>query len=250
MSTNYFKQLIPSKKSLSYLLGLPLWVVFCFALAQVLVWLIIMSLDQLGVPMKNIEETVFQLTVSVMVYVLTIVLTIGAPYWVRKIRTTRQDLGIDKLPAWLDIGLAPLAFVIYAIISAAALIAIGYFVPSFNLDQAQDVGFENLKQKIDMVLAFATLVVIAPIAEELLFRGYLYGKLRKHASMVLAIVATSVLFGVVHGQWNVGIDTFILGAVLCGLREITGTIWAGVLVHMIKNGVAFFVLFIYPNMGL
>jgi membrane protease YdiL (CAAX protease family) len=54
------------------------------------------------------------------------------------------------------------------------------------------------------------------------------------------------VFGAVHGQWNVAIDVFSLSLIMCGLREITGNIWAGALLHMLKNGLAFYILFINP----
>ena len=88
------------------------------------------------------------------------------------------------------------------------------------------------------------LVIIAPIMEELLFRGWLYGKLRLKIPKVAAIVTTSLLFGLVHMQWNVGVNVFAMSVVLCALREVTGTIYAGILTHMIKNGVAFYLLFV------
>ena len=103
----------------------------------------------------------------------------------------------------------------------------------------------------DRVLAFLTLVVVAPIAEEIVFRGWLYGKMREKiaseysnkVSMVVSILLVSLLFGAVHGQWNVGVNVFAMSVVLCGLREITGTIYAGILLHMLKNGVAFWMLY-------
>jgi len=64
----------------------------------------------------------------------------------------------------------------------------------------------------------------------------------------VAALVTSLVFAAVHGQWNVAIDTFALSLVLCALREVTGTIWAGILLHMFKNAIAFYVLFIYPVM--
>jgi membrane protease YdiL (CAAX protease family) len=97
-------------------------------------------------------------------------------------------------------------------------------------------------------LAFVTLVVVAPIAEEIIFRGYMYGKLKKFVPIWVAILATSLLFGAVHGAWNLAIDTFALSIVLCSLREFTGNIWASILLHMVKNGIAFYILFIYPTL--
>ena len=102
------------------------------------------------------------------------------------------------------------------------------------------------------MLAFLTLVVVAPIAEELIFRGYLYGKMREKFSQVtseiwsviISALLVSVVFGIIHMQWNVGVNVFAMSLVACALREYTGTIYAGILLHMIKNGLAFYFLFV------
>ncbi|MEJ0073120.1 MAG: CPBP family glutamic-type intramembrane protease [Candidatus Saccharibacteria bacterium] len=41
------------------------------------------------------------------------------------------------------------------------------------------------------------------------------------------------------------IDTFTLSVVLCYIREKTGTLWSGVLIHALKNGIAFLSLYIF-----
>jgi membrane protease YdiL (CAAX protease family) len=114
------------------------------------------------------------------------------------------------------------------------------------MGQAQETGFQRLTQYYEYALAFVTLIIVAPLAEEILFRGFLYGKLRKRMPLWVAMLITSALFGLIHGQWNVGLDVFALSIVLCSLREITGSIWAGILLHMIKNSIAFFIIFIAP----
>lgn len=163
----------------------------------------------------------------------------------------RDDLGLHGTPTWTDIGLAPVGFVISTLL-AAGLVAIFNLFPWFDAEQTQEVGFSVYLAGIDRVVAFIILVVIAPIAEELIFRGWLYGKLRPmlsarmsdRASMLISIFLVSLLFGIVHLQWNVGVNVFAMSIVLCGLREITGTVYAGILTHMIKNGVAFYLLYI------
>jgi membrane protease YdiL (CAAX protease family) len=144
--------------------------------------------------------------------------------------------------------LAPAGAIIYLLLSALLITLAGIVFPQIDLQQAQEIGFRNLADYSQYLLAFLTLVVVAPLAEEILFRGYLYGKLRKHAPLWLAMLVTSGLFGLAHGQWNVAIDTFALSAVMCSLREVTGSIWAGVLLHMLKNGLAFYLLFINPSL--
>ena len=158
--------------------------------------------------------------------------------------TSRKVMGLQALPTWKDLGLAPLGFVLYLIVSSALVYMISQLVPWLDLTQAQEVGFTDLSQRFEYFLAFLSLVLIAPVAEEALFRGYLYGKLRNTVPIWVAILIVSTVFAVIHGQWNVGIDVFILSVVACVLREVTGGIWAGILLHMLKNGLAFYLLFI------
>ena len=165
---------------------------------------------------------------------------------------SRETLGLKGWPTWTDIGLAPVGFIVYVIL--AAILTATFFGVFSQLDasQAQDVGFDTFITGFDRVLAFITLVVMAPIAEEIIFRGWLYGKMREKlsekvsnvAGMVISILLVSLLFGLVHMQWNVGVNVFALSVVLCGLREITGTIYAGILLHMLKNGIAFYMLYV------
>ena len=88
--------------------------------------------------------------------------------------------------------------------------------------------------------------MVVPFAEEILFRGYLYGKLRRVLPVWVAIIIVGLVFGGLHGAWNVAIDTFALNIILCYLRETTDGLWAPILLHMAKNGVAFYFLFINP----
>src|SRR5690606_3821612 len=114
--------------------------------------------------------------------------------------------------------------------------------------QEQQTGFAQITTQAEYIIAFVSLVVVAPVAEEVLFRGYLLGKLRKYVPLWGAILITSVLFGIVHFQWNVGIDVFALSIVLCILRVVSRGLWAPIMLHMLKNGVAYYFLFINPTL--
>lgn len=168
-----------------------------------------------------------------------------------EVAVTRNVLGLRGWPTWTDIGLAPVGFIVYLIL-AAGVTALFSLFPWFDAEQVQDVGFSVYSTGLDRIIAFVVLVVVAPIAEEIIFRGWLYGRLREKfhgrmpeaLGMSLAIFLVSLLFGIVHMQWNVGVNVFAMSIVLCGLREITGTIYAGILMHMIKNGVAFYMLYV------
>jgi len=226
-------------------IALPVWVLAGFILAQVIAGLVLTALRALGVSFQSVNEATFQTVVSAIIYLLSIGLVIGLPWLVKKYRTTRQELGVDQWPAWLDLLLAPAGFIAYIILSYILTLLASY-LPFYNATQVQDTGFTQLTYGYEYVLAFVTLVVIAPVAEELLFRGYLFGKLRAYVPVWLAILLTSALFGAIHMAWNVGVDVFALSIVLCLLRVWTGRLWPSILLHMIKNAIAFCFLFIIP----
>ncbi|HRN97440.1 MAG TPA: type II CAAX endopeptidase family protein [Candidatus Saccharibacteria bacterium] len=228
------------------ILILPAWVFGGFIISQLIVIALIKVLELTGVSLELINQTTLNTLFSILIYAITLLLVIGLPWWVHRYKTSKQELGITRLPSWTDIWLAPTGLIIYFLLSAVLILAATHLLPWFNVEQVQDTGFDKLNLRFEYILAFVSLVIIAPLAEETLFRGYLYGKLRKTVPIWAAILVTSILFGAIHGAWNVAIDTFALSVVLCILREMTGNIWASVLLHMLKNGIAYYLLFINP----
>lgn len=212
-----------------------------------------------------ISSSAWQMIYAGLSYGLGLFLIIFIPQKInKKCKTRKSDLGLNELPTWTDIGLAPVGLIVYVLFSAL-LTSIFSIFPWFNMSEAQDVGFNNLIVPTDRVFAFIALVIIAPIAEELIFRGLLYQKIkgllykkseqentpkrkslkkRERLAIIVATLITSIAFGCMHGQWNVGVNVFALSVVLCVLREITGSIYSGILVHMLKNAIAFYLLYI------
>ena len=227
-------------------LVLPAWVVAGFIVAQVVVGLVLTALRGAGVTFADVNPAIFSTVTSAIVYLLLLVIVIGLPWIVKKYRTTAEEVGLSRLPTWTDIVLAPAGFFVYIILSAIFTALAMSYLTFIDFNQVQETGFSQLGPQYEYLLAFATLVIIAPVAEEIIFRGYLLGKLRKHVPIWIAILITSLLFGAVHLSWNVGIDVFALSLVLCLLRIASKSLWPSILLHMLKNGVAFYFLFINP----
>lgn len=181
-------------------------------------------------------------------------LTIGAIWlFLRYRRADWRLLGFGRSLLWRDLGYALLAFAAYYIILTAAANFLGWIF-GVNLDQKQDLGFSSVTGLFEKILTFVSLVVLPPLAEETVFRGFLFGGLRSKLPFVGAALITSVLFAVPHllesdsgVLWIAGVDTFILSMVLCYLREKTGALWAGIAVHMLKNTVAFLALYVFVH---
>lgn len=163
---------------------------------------------------------------------------------------------------WRDIGLKKpkaehllYALPVYAVYFVLALLAVGAIkalLPGLDIDQEQQIGFEGAAGSLELTLVLVSLVIMPALVEEILVRGFLYGGLIKKFSKWVAALVASGIFAVAHLQfgsgepllWVAAIDTFILSMMLIWLREKTGNIWSGVIVHMIKNGIAFVGLFV------
>lgn len=136
------------------------------------------------------------------------------------------------------------AFVVYIFLSGALYLLVDYLFPSVNLDQEQQVGFDSASNIIQMGIAFVALVVLAPLSEEILFRGYTFQGVRRQFHWLIAAFISASLFGLAHMQLNVGLDTFALGIAACWVLERTGSLWAAIILHGIKNMIAFYFLFV------
>lgn len=165
---------------------------------------------------------------------------------------TFRSLGLLR-PQWRDIGYTVVSFVVYFSLYVTLLLLVKGLVPSLDLDQKQDIGFDNVHGAVALLPVFISLVICAPFTEELLFRGFVLQSLRARYRWLISAVVTSLIFGAAHllgGEqgspllWVAGIDTFVLSIVLCYVREKTGRLWAGMGLHALKNSVAFVLLFI------
>lgn len=179
-------------------------------------------------------------------------LTFGAIWWfIWRRKASLTSIGWRKFKA-KDVVFALAGFGVYFLVYAILLSIVTGLVPSLNVNQPQDTGFQNAAGSLPLILTFVSLVILPPLVEETVFRGFLYSGLKNSFPVVWAAILTSLLFASAHLQfgngkpllWVAAIDTFTLSLVLCWLREKTGGLWAGITVHALKNGIAFVSLFL------
>ena len=90
-----------------------------------------------------------------------------------------------------------------------------------------------------LLMALVAGGLVAPIAEEAFFRGYLFAGLRQHLGRGPAIVLSSALFAVLHILPTSWPPIFLLGMLFALLYEQTGSIWPAVFVHGAINALSF-----------
>jgi membrane protease YdiL (CAAX protease family) len=79
-------------------------------------------------------------------------------------------------------------------------------------------------------------VVLAPVAEEFIFRGVLYNFIKQLGSPRLALYGVSALFALIHGDAAIAVPLFILALALTWLYEKTDNLLAPILAHGLFNG--------------
>ena len=135
--------------------------------------------------------------------------------------------------------------------SVVFILAMGLWTNYFN--ELADLP-NNMQEAFEMImrnpLGIIAVVIMAPIVEELLFRGAIQGHLlRKWKHPAGAIVLSSLIFGVVHGNWVQAPFAFVTGLALGWMYYRTGSLLPGILMHFVNNSaaVASFLLADDPN---
>lgn len=132
---------------------------------------------------------------------------------------------------------------LYYIISYTLQLITAFVVPQFDPAQTQDVGISSYSASV-FLQSIVVLVVLTPLLEEFFFRGMLFKGLRRSVGFVVAAGTSSMLFALAHGQWNVALDTFVLGIFLAKLVEETDSLVPALVMHAGKNAIALTLLFV------
>jgi membrane protease YdiL (CAAX protease family) len=91
-------------------------------------------------------------------------------------------------------------------------------------------------------------VVAAPLTEELVFRGCLYGVARQRLGRLTTILGTSLVFALIHAHVATIPALFVLAVGLALLYEATGSLWAPILAHAAFNGLNVLASLYWPEM--
>jgi membrane protease YdiL (CAAX protease family) len=186
-----------------------------------------------------------------LVLLIEVIVVGGIVLFIRNRKSSLASIGLKK-PQWSDLGYGLIAAPAYYVAYAITLGITTHLLPNLNVNQTQDTGFGAASGTVSLILTFISLVILPPIAEEILVRGFIYSNFKKAVRPIFAVLLTSALFASAHLTggvnntfiWVAVIDTFVLSLFLIYLREKTGSLWASMFLHATKNGVAFLFLFL------
>lgn len=120
-------------------------------------------------------------------------------------------------------------------------LAIFVAVASSQVHTKENMPIQELfKNRNSALLLMGMAVLVAPLVEETVFRGYLYPLFAKSFGIVPGILLTGLLFGLMHGSqlgWSWGIVALLIlvGVIFTSARAYTGTVLASFLLHLGYN---------------
>lgn len=146
-------------------------------------------------------------------------------------------LRIQKLSLHTVLATFILSLGIIVLVDEFDRIASLLFTPPEYLDQlGYMLKFESFNMAVFLVFG---IVILAPLGEELLFRGFLQKFLEEHwQDVTKAVLVTSLFFAIIHLNPYWLIQIYILGVLLGYLAWRTGSIWAGFILHAANNLIA------------
>lgn len=106
-------------------------------------------------------------------------------------------------------------------------------MPKFMLESYTDT--QQIIEGGGFLIQLLTAGIVAPIVEELIFRGLVYRRTKKMTGTIAAAILSAALFGVFHGNWIQAPYAFIIGIVAVFVYEKFKSIVAPIMLHMSAN---------------
>ncbi len=145
-----------------------------------------------------------------------------------------RDLG------WRLIGLGAIAWVIYLFCA----LALSPLLSPEQEDVTKEIGGDSGSALATIAAGFL-IIVVAPVSEEVFFRGFMYAGLRRSLPVAVAALISAAFWGSLHlsgGNVGVAIQLAVFGVILALLYERSGSLWATIFAHALNNTVAFLYL--------
>ncbi len=147
------------------------------------------------------------------------------------------SFGLRRVPVWPAAGWTVLAFIAFWVLTAIYISAVG------QPDQQELTRDLKEEESLAALIGYGLLLTfVAPLAEEFFFRGFVFGVLREKIGTIWGVLATGLVFGVVHVAGSpietVGV-LIILGSLLCVLYLQTGSLLPCIALHAINNAISF-----------
>jgi len=180
-------------------------------------------------PQLLVETNVLWYALLFLFLYVTLAVLRDVPFW--------RSLGWRKLNANPGAGTGSGWMYFFSGCGLAIFVALA----SYNMKNTEHLPIQEIfKNRSGAMLLMAMAVLVAPLVEETVFRGYLYPLFAKSLGVLPGILITGVLFGLMHGSqlgwtWRLVLLLTLVGVIFTFARARTGTVLASFLLHLGYN---------------
>lgn len=168
--------------------------------------------------------------------------------------------GVGRGTSWQEVGFVSLSFknfMKYGILGGLVLLTV-IFLLSLPLQvlnpdlppQPYEQMLRTAQDAGQFMLLLVMAAVMAPLSEELFYRGMIYPLTRFTMGPFWGAISAGLLFGLAHWDFWRAVPLAVGGAILCYYYEKSGSIWATVTAHGVWNGImslmVYFSFIYYP----
>lgn len=226
---------------MTWLWAIPLAIVVVIVQVVVVVAFLLLQMAASGdfePRLDGIETNGLLLSLSTFTSAATVAIGLLPIIWLRRLRFA-DYLGLD-VPSLTQVASCTALLIAIVVVSDGLTWLTGRpLVPEFMIETHATASF--------LPLFWLTLVVAAPLGEELVFRGFL---LAPHGSALVkaaGLVLSSATWAAIHQQydlWAIGL-IFASGLILGGVRLVTGSTTLTIIMHALMNLIATLELYAY-----
>ena len=124
-------------------------------------------------------------------------------------------------------------------------------LPHFQMEPEEQLPIRVLRASLSLggrIALGAAAILLAPVAEEILFRGILYPAIKQAGYPRLALWGAALLFAAVHANLVTFVPLTVLALVLTALYERTNNLLAPIVAHALFNALNFVTLFLIQDL--
>ena len=184
--------------------------------------------------MTSVQNYVYELVMkySMILTLISGILALVTFFVIMKARKKRPlaDIGLTRINPWLALELFALGAALNVFVTFAMSI-----IPFPTEWMNSYIESSSMLADANVVISIIVTVISAPIVEEITFRGFMYNQLKGGMPMFAAMLISSWVFGMVHGDLIWFMYAFLLGIVLTYIGEKCGALTASIIVHMAFN---------------
>lgn len=205
---------------------------------------------------RELQSVVWQTVAGGLIMQIGIIAIFADSQIYHRGRLVTGKLNTHQMPVW-----KVLPFGLYMFMAAFPVVLLVGYAWMFLLTYLQSAGYNvaveqqsiiNLFIQADSTLSFLALwfmaTIMAPVAEELLFRGAIYRFFKGRCSTPCAMIISAAFFALLHFNLASFPSLVVLGVFLCIAYELSGNLEVSIIFHSIFNLNSIFLIYLQPEL--